>query len=208
MRATRAEMARFDQLIQPWFSGSAPDAAARAQSRAELERLFVDFFQERQGFACGYLGRSGIGDRWRATLLARLRRYRMALPAARFEELHARLEAALDLAEAQFPAELADLTAAVTALRTGAGLAALDGLERFAASRLVRVSRVANYALFHHKKLARPLVSGAGAVERLAAIGAKLTNTWPLAEEPEAATNRAMRQLGSAVSLGVLRRQV
>ncbi len=205
MRATRAEMTRFDQLIQPWFSGQAPDGEARLRMRGELERLFVDFFSERQNFACGYLGRNGIGARWRATLLGRLRRYRMALPAARFEELHTRLDAALDQAEAQYPAELAALTTAVAQLRQG-DPAALTALETFAASRLVKVSRVANYALFHHKKLARILIGDASG--RLAALGANLPNTWPLAEEPEVAISRELRRLGRALPLGVLRRQV
>lgn len=209
IRPTRQEMEQLMALVGRWMTGETLSEATRTEIREGLQDLFCDFFLTRQKFAVSYLADEPLGQRWQHLLQTRLQRYRMALPPKTLESFKETLAQMEPEAMAQLTQERQSLDQLVDQLRKGQWQTALEHLQAVSSSKLVEVSRLANYSLFHHKKLMRGMFGGKpGLREGLAQVGAHLTQRTPMASEPEAATCKAARQQGSNLDLGVLKRTV
>jgi len=203
-RPTAAEIARFVALLEPWLKASPLDEGAREAQLDGLRDLFRDYFLSRACFVGQIPAGSRIGAAHRARLPARMLRYKMALGPEGHSELVRACEDALQAEDGEGLArELARLEQLPVLLRAGDRETVLALLRELAGSRLLTVCATANYAWYHHRKLARCLWGAKGSIgdEIEAPEPAR-----PFEDEPEQATAKAVRRGGAITDLGLLTR--
>jgi len=168
--------------------------------------LTPSIFEERAAFAADYLDREDLKHAWRDPILQRLTRYRMALASEDKQALGERLDALMATSGAGGAAAEFDLAVDLPRhIAAGDYAAALDRLEKLAASRLIRLSKTVRYSYTFHRQALALLTRATPALEERCARLVEPGAGPNLAQIPEKETLEALRR-GTIQNPGILGR--